>query len=71
MNTLPPEMEAALAAKQKHRRELAALPYEEKLRILLRLQHLSDAIRQTRGASARAWPLDEKTLLPMSSAHRS
>lgn len=71
MNTLPPEMEAALAAKQKHRRELAALPYEEKLRILLRLQRLSDAIRQTRGASARAWPLDEKTLLPMSSVHRS
>ncbi len=71
MNTPPPEMQAALAAKQKRRRELAALPYEEKLRILLRLQRLSDAIRQTRGESARAWPLDENTLLPMPSVHRS
>ena len=67
MNTLPPGMETVLAAKQKHRCELAALPYEEKLRILLRLQRISDAIRQTRGASARAWPLDERTLLPMPS----
>lgn len=57
MNTRPPEMKTALAAKQKHRRELAALPYEEKLRILLRLQRINDAIGQTRGASARAWPL--------------
>ncbi len=66
MNTLPPGMETAIAAKQKHRRELAVLSYEEKLRILLRLQRISDAIRQTRGEPARAWPLDDKTLLPMS-----
>lgn len=66
MNTLPPEIETMLTVQQKHRRELASLPYEEKLRILLRLQRLSDTIRQTRGAPRRAWPLDETTLLPSS-----
>jgi hypothetical protein len=58
-------MQAALAAKQRRRHELAALPYEEKLRILLRLQQMGDIIRQTRGGSAGAWPIDEKTLMPM------
>lgn len=68
MNAPQAALQAVLAAKQRRRHELAALPYEEKLRILLRLQQMGDVIRQTRGASARAWPIDEKTLLPISVA---
>ena len=65
MNGAYAVMQAALAAKQRRRHELAALPYEEKLRILLRLQQMGDIIRQTRGVPARAWPIDEKTLMPV------
>ncbi|MDK9703255.1 MAG: hypothetical protein OEL20_08945 [Sulfuritalea sp.] len=57
-----PAMNAALSAKQQRRRELAALPYADKIRILLRLQRMADAIRQTRGAAPRAWPIDEEAL---------
>ena len=56
-------MQAALAAKHRRRLELAALPYEEKLRVLLRLQQMGDIIRETRGESPRAWPMDEKTFM--------
>lgn len=59
-----PTMDVALAAKRQRRRELAALPYADKVRILLRLQRITDVIRQTRGAVPRAWPIDEETLLP-------
>lgn len=52
------------AAKEARRQALAALPYEEKLRILLHLQRIADSIRQTRGLPAQAWPLDSETLLP-------
>lgn len=48
--------------------ELAALPYAEKVRILLRLQHMGDAIGQTRGAAPRAWPINEETLMPLGKA---
>jgi hypothetical protein len=58
-------MRHALAGKERRRHELAALPYEEKLRMLLRMQRMADAIRQTRGGAPRAWPIDEETLLPI------
>lgn len=67
MSELPPIMQQALAAKQRRRRALAALPYADKLRHLLQLQQMADAIRQTRGAPPRAWPLDPDTLMPTAS----
>ena len=57
-------MQAALALKQHRRRALAALPYADKVRVLLDLQQMADAIGETRGVPARAWPLDATTLLP-------
>lgn len=57
-------MDVALAAKHQRRRELAAIPCGDMVRILLRLQRMADAIRQTRGAAPRAWPIDEETLRP-------
>lgn len=64
MRELPPLMQLALAGKQRRRRALAALPYADKVRVLLRLQQMADAIGATRGAPARSWPLDPATLLP-------
>jgi hypothetical protein len=64
METAETLMQVALAAKRERRRELAALPYAEKVRIVLRLQRMGDAIRATRGARARSWLIDEATLMP-------
>jgi len=65
METTETVMRRTLALKQRRRQELAALPYAEKLRILLRMQRMTDAIRRTRGAPPRAWPISEITLLPL------
>lgn len=65
MDTTDTLMRHALARKQQRRHALAALPYAQKLRILLRMQRMADAIRRTRGAPARAWPISEDTLLPL------
>ena len=55
-------MKSALAGKAAQRHTLATLPDAEKLRILLRTQHMSDAIRATREEPPRAWPTDPVTL---------
>lgn len=64
MDTVEVLMQLALEAKRQRRRELAALPYAEKVRIVLRLQRVGDAIRATRGGRARSWAIDETTLMP-------
>ena len=64
MDTTEALMHTAVAAKQRRRLELAALPYADKVRIMLRLQRMGDAIRATRGAVARSWDVEEETLMP-------
>ena len=64
MDTTEALMHTAVAAKQRRRLELAALPYADKVRIVLRLQRMGDAIRATRGGAARSWAIDETTLMP-------
>lgn len=50
--------DAQIAAKSRRRRELAARPIEEKVRILVRLQGVASAIAQaTRGHSRKPWNL--------------
>ena len=61
-------MRSALARKERRRRELAALPYAEKIRILLRLQRMADAAGRTRGVPPRAWQIDEQSLMPRTRA---
>lgn len=58
-------MRRALARKELRRRQLAALPYAEKIRILLRLQRMADVAGRKRGIPPRAWPIDEQSLLPL------
>ena len=49
------------ARKRARRRELAALPVEEKFAILLRLQQLASEVAQAAGRSARTpWPGSEQ-----------
>jgi len=47
---------AIFRAKARRRRELARLPFEEKIRIVVRLQSISAAIRKNR--RRKGWPLE-------------
>ena len=61
----PPEsieawMAKALAAKQERRRELARLPFEEKIKIVVELQQITTEIRTSMGLPARKpWDLPD------------
>jgi hypothetical protein len=49
-----------MAGKQRRRHELARLPIEEKLRIVVRLQEMAAPILQSRGKIVRCWKLEAK-----------
>lgn len=53
-----PELNELLAAKQRRRHELAALPIEEKIRVVVRLQEMAAPILRQRGKTVRCWKLD-------------
>ena len=53
------ELADILAAKQRRRKELARLPIEEKIRIVVKLQELAAPILRERGKIVRCWKLDE------------
>jgi hypothetical protein len=55
---LPPEIVRLIAAKERRRRELAALPFAEKVRIVVQMQKMVEPILRTRGRTVRVWPLD-------------
>ena len=50
---LPREIVRLFRAKQARRRELARLPFEEKMRIVFQLQRTADEIRTMRGSPER------------------
>ena len=53
-------MDRALAAKQIRRRELARLPFEEKIRIVVQLQRITTEIRTSMGLPSRKpWDLPD------------
>jgi hypothetical protein len=52
------ETEKLFRAKQRRRQELAKLPFERKIRILIELQKIADDIRTTlRGTKRRSWDI--------------
>ncbi|MCX7013443.1 MAG: hypothetical protein NTW86_12960 [Candidatus Sumerlaeota bacterium] len=55
------ELKTILEAKEARRRDLAALPIEEKIRILVRLQRMAAPIERAKGRDVRVWeiPLGE------------
>jgi len=50
------EIKAIFKAKERRRRALARLPFEEKIRIVVRLQDIAAAIRKEK--RQRVWRLD-------------
>ena len=57
---MSPDVERVFAAKDERRRRLAALPVEEKLRIVVELQTLAAPILRARGVPARIWYESER-----------
>jgi hypothetical protein len=58
MDDLTPEVSRLLAAKETRRRRLAALPFPDKVRIVLQLQAMAAPLWQTRGHRVRVWPVE-------------
>jgi hypothetical protein len=58
VDNLSPEIARLIAAKERRRRELAALPFTEKVRIVVQLQRMAAPILQARGLPAHVWEID-------------
>lgn len=59
MDTLKPEIARLFAAKEARRHKLAALPFSEKVRIVVRLQEMAAPLLRARGRKVRVWHLDD------------
>jgi hypothetical protein len=60
------DLEKMAQAKLEYARRQAALPIEEKIRILVRLQEMSAPILRARGIEPRIWQLSESEMTPPS-----
>lgn len=59
MDRLKPEIEKLFRAKESRRRRLAALPFHEKVLVVIRMQRMAAPILRARGRPARVWNLPE------------
>ena len=57
MDSLKPEIARLFAAKESRRHRLAALPFPEKVRIVVQLQQMVAPLLRARGRPVRVWPL--------------
>jgi hypothetical protein len=55
MEELTPEIAKLFAAKEDRRRKLAALPFPEKVRAVVRMQEMAAPLMRTRGRQVRIW----------------
>ena len=62
MDNLKPEIARLIAAKDERRRKLAALPFPEKVRAVVRLQEMVIPVLRARGKKVRAWKLDDRVV---------
>jgi hypothetical protein len=58
VDDLNAELARLLSAKQGRRRSLAALPFPEKVRAVIRLQEMAAPILKAKGRSVRPWRID-------------
>ena len=59
MDDLKPEIARLFAAKEKRRRKLAALPFAEKVRIVVQMQKMVEPILRARGRPVRVWEIED------------
>ncbi len=60
MDALKPEIERLFAAKEARRHRLAALPFPEKVRAVVRLQEMAAPVLRARGRRVRVWTLNDR-----------
>lgn len=60
VEALKPEIAKLFAAKEARRRELAKLPFPEKVRAVVRLQEMVAPLLRARGRTVRVWTLDDR-----------
>ena len=58
VGTLRPEIVRLLVAKEQRRRQLAALPFPHKVRLVVQLQQMVAPILRARGRSVRVWTME-------------
>jgi hypothetical protein len=58
MDTVKPEIARLFVAKQARRHKLAALPFPEKVRAVVRLQEMAVPLLRARGRRVRVWEID-------------
>ena len=56
MSKINKTVQGLFKAKQKRRHDLAALPVEEKFKMLVQLQRMAVSIFSQRGIKRKAWP---------------
>ena len=61
VDNLTPEIARLFAAKQRRRHRLAALPFHEKVRLVVQLQQMAAPVMRARGRPVRVWPLEART----------
>lgn len=55
MDNMSPLLERALKAKEQRRKQLARLPYPEKVRILIQMQRMAAPLKANRDPRACVW----------------
>lgn len=58
MDSLTPETMRLFAAKQQRRHRLAALPFPEKVKAVIRLQQMAAPLLRRQGKAVRVWAAD-------------
>jgi len=59
MDKLDPEIARLITAKEQRRHKLAALPFAEKVRLVVKLQQMAAPVLRARGRSVAVWTLDD------------
>ena len=57
METLTPEIARLFATKEKRRHKLAALPFPDKVRAVVRMRKMAAPLLRARGRRVRVWSL--------------
>lgn len=57
MDNLKPEIARLIAAKEARRRQLARLPFSEKVKAVVQLQRMAAPLLRQRGRKVRVWEL--------------
>lgn len=59
VDSIPPEVRRLFEASEARRQELAALPWEQKIRMVVELQRMAAPVLRARGLDVLPWELDE------------